>query len=819
MIMNSVCFIGLVILYSTSVTLKQGNVNRSTYDPSVPSKSIAPNAIPLMEEYSIPSQVPSADKFHRDVNTFLQENVSDPYKQKGSDPVFVTYVEEVLKKIAGVYESKSYRYLFKQGGHLVSENSNDPVLNFAYGYVAHKCGYDVRANKLYSDIEHSAEYSVVLKFLYQTIIPFKIRSKRIDPGTVKSPAMLHVEQMIDATIITPEQDSLLYFLVDRNFEDLRQFDRLAERADTSVWLKKLIEGRIEIDKAWAARGNGWSSSVTEERWEGFKLHLSRARTLLTEAWTVKPERPEAAVQMINLAKAGHANQGETPVLWFNRAIKADPDYLKAYITMLGAVLPRWGGSLEQIHDLGMTALQSKRHSTGVAQFYIQTLFEISREMPSYSWRTTFRQPAIRQNLEMIFSNMESDPVLSEPKESITALRAVCALYAGEYNKASNLFNEAGKDINYETLLKSYGAKKYLALTRDKIEKELSIGGKYESILNQSYDLVAQNQNNQAVELLKKHLSTIPAEDSDARDYMIDEIGKTFLALPLYEIKRTTNPFFKGLREEKKGTLELMVELNIDLNRVDPTGLTALHALAQNSSAAEQIKFLLQNGADPTIVAHSHYIPLYYAANKNSNIEVLNILIEASSGAPEILRTTALHGAVRAGSLEFTERMLQAGYSPNSRGGLAKSALQKLIHTSGKSEMAELLCKNGADVNLLNRFGESLLDLCKRSDKTEIATVLVRYGAKIGAELTTSENGEDAGFEGVGDGVESSQSRSKNNGSGSYSSQGKRKGKGSGSYSPQGKRKRKGSGSYSPQGKRKKRGSRSYSSQGKRKKRE
>lgn len=61
------------------------------------------------------------------------------------------------------------------------------------------------------------------------------------------------------------------------------------------WLALKLQGAMEIEEAWKARGSGWANTVTPEGWKGFEDHLVKARAALTQAWKLHPQRPPRAL--------------------------------------------------------------------------------------------------------------------------------------------------------------------------------------------------------------------------------------------------------------------------------------------------------------------------------------------------------------------------------------------------------------------------------------------------------------------------------------------------------------------------------------------
>jgi len=94
------------------------------------------------------------------------------------------------------------------------------------------------------------------------------------------------------------------------------------------WTRLVLAGTRQIYEAWNSGGE-YANKVKPEEWKGMRESLAGARKALTESWRLRPDRPEAAAQMIRVAMA-EAVRGETPRLWFDRAVAARFDYMPAY---------------------------------------------------------------------------------------------------------------------------------------------------------------------------------------------------------------------------------------------------------------------------------------------------------------------------------------------------------------------------------------------------------------------------------------------------------------------------------------------------------
>ncbi len=188
------------------------------------------------------------------------------------------------------------------------------------------------------------------------------------------------------------ESPIAFRLADRIFYDddwIRLYEAIRERKNVDPWLLKMFEGAAEKENAWNERGTSWASEVTDEGWKGFHAHLDQARTALTEAWEMRPDRPEAAALLIHVAMGGGSKSGEKEVDWFNRAVAAQMDYAPAFHAMFTALRPRCGGSRQTLETFGLKCLETGRFDTFVPLFYLRAPRGVAQETENYSWRAPF----------------------------------------------------------------------------------------------------------------------------------------------------------------------------------------------------------------------------------------------------------------------------------------------------------------------------------------------------------------------------------------------------------------------------------------------
>jgi hypothetical protein len=157
--------------------------------------------------------------------------------------------------------------------------------------------------------------------------------------------------------------------------------RWLEAVEASVlpdWAKLSLLGFGEIEMAWLRRSSKWASEVTDEQWQGFVAHLTKAREHLQKAWEMVPARPEAAAHMITVAMGDSLDENELR-LWFDRSVQAQFDYYPAYNKMLWALRPRWCGSHQHMLAFGLACASTKRFDTGVPAYLFHAAQDITLE--------------------------------------------------------------------------------------------------------------------------------------------------------------------------------------------------------------------------------------------------------------------------------------------------------------------------------------------------------------------------------------------------------------------------------------------------------
>jgi len=166
----------------------------------------------------------------------------------------------------------------------------------------------------------------------------------------------------------------------------------------------------------------------------------------------------------------------------------------------------------------------------------------------------------------------------------------------------------------------------------------------------------------------------------------------------------------------------------------------------------EIRAAIESGADVNAADEVGLSPLYIAAEKNLNAEVIKILLKAgadvnarSMGGKKGERNylgglSPLHGAARNSNIEVTVLLLKAGADVKARSEIGFTPLA-FAASNPNPEVVKVLLKAGSDVNARIESGTTPLHFAAVSNPNlEVFKALLEAGAEVNARTR-----EDTGF--------------------------------------------------------------------------
>jgi tetratricopeptide (TPR) repeat protein len=137
-------------------------------------------------------------------------------------------------------------------------------------------------------------------------------------------------------------------------------DQAYNETGTASGLRLAFDGDYYICAAWVARGSDVASTVNNQQWQLFGQRLQQARQILESAYAQYPDEPAISDLMLVVALGGFDR--DTMEMWFQRAIKADPNDYTAYLNKAYYLQPRWYGSEDEVWKFGQECAATKNWS-------------------------------------------------------------------------------------------------------------------------------------------------------------------------------------------------------------------------------------------------------------------------------------------------------------------------------------------------------------------------------------------------------------------------------------------------------------------------
>ncbi len=211
----------------------------------------------------------------------------------------------------------------------------------------------------------------------------------------------------------------------------------AQASNIPPWLRHMIAGSFHNNVAWTSRGTDWT--LDPERGHLFASELKIAARHLAYAWHLMPDYPHAASLMISVSLGGVDSKYGSPTTWFQRTMNARFDFEEAFTRYSNALMPRWGGSIEEQIQFSRLCIETKRFDTFVPGLATRQLFAIQQNEYGQTRKVMSRGDAlqlVRQYEDAYALAMKERPADAQgpafrpfPSISAAALYAQAGKYA------------------------------------------------------------------------------------------------------------------------------------------------------------------------------------------------------------------------------------------------------------------------------------------------------------------------------------------------------------------------------------------------------
>ncbi len=356
-----------------------------------------------------------------DVLAFNRRTLVDAYEEFGSkneewDNEAKAFLAEVVKHFSRAEGFKLQAELAEIAAPLIEKGCDDPLVHYCYGSMLQDANEDpasvaegARLIEESYDGLVARDYPANRCFASARRIWQRAKSDEDEPkaNRYRGLAINHaVEMVLQDDTTSNEGRTLCSHLVE--FAEQLPLDARAamyEQAkpyeEQSPYAVNVLGGEYHVKAAWAARGTGWASEVTEEGWQGFADHIKQSRECFQKAWVAAPTRPEPATSMIVVAMTSDEGMPNEMRMWFDRAVEAQLDHSKAYYNLLNGMMPRWGGTHEQMYEFGLECAATDRYDTDVPYILCDAVWRIVKDDHNALGARYLQQPGVYENVRKV----------------------------------------------------------------------------------------------------------------------------------------------------------------------------------------------------------------------------------------------------------------------------------------------------------------------------------------------------------------------------------------------------------------------------------
>jgi len=268
--------------------------------------------------------------------------------------------------------------------------------------------------------------------------------KAANSGKIGGELIEDVTALMEDMSARPDEIRFAWFILNGVSDQLRGSERadlyraLLLKEKTSPVLLHLFAGVMLHADAWKIRGEGFVSSIKEEDWKEFESLMSKSATHFRNAWLLRPDMPHAARAMVTIETESSSSTW-TPRQWFELCCHAQKDFMPSYEAYRRSLLPRWGGSHEELLAFGQECAETRAFDTAIPLQLFECATVIAAETPeAASWE----YPPVVKALNSFWKDFDEwlqtpvgETLAQNRKDWYLSMRAAVALRNGEFNEA------------------------------------------------------------------------------------------------------------------------------------------------------------------------------------------------------------------------------------------------------------------------------------------------------------------------------------------------------------------------------------------------
>lgn len=531
---------------------------------------------------------------------------------------------------------------------------------------------------------------------------------------------------------------------------MKQIDRWkTEYPDSITW--RILLARSYYDRAWGHRGSGFVDTVSAEGWQGYHDYMEKAWDVLDEAASVKEVDPEYYSLRSTLTMEAPRSNVSPPQTFvgalirifvpslttdrergpFLRGVAVEPLYYPLYYARTRHLLPRWGGSQEDMLRFAERSADDTKELAG------DTLYAV---IASKVARWEGKEDYLAYEFDWPRIQRGYDDILKAYPESWWRLNQYCWLAACIYDdrtKAGELFERLDGSWDGDV----WDTWSRYAAFRDWAQHDKPYPGP------SPLEVAILDDNYRAADRALESGADPNATDLDGDSLLRLAVVRNRSRILARMLEAGANPNIKlsdgrrlieyALAEPNGDELGILLDHGM-LPDPDADAYWTPLATAISWERYEYVGILLEAGANPNGATTHPGGPLLEAVRR-SKPEIARQLLDHGAD-PNVANEngwTPLFGAADVKSLELAQMLVERGADVNAREPDGWSIFHMATKAGAIPVLEFLLEQNPDGVHFVTNGGRTLLHQAAKGDNVELVQFLLERGLDINAIETES----------------------------------------------------------------------------------
>lgn len=248
--------------------------------------------------------------------------------------------------------------------------------------------------------------------------------------------------------------------------------RAYERVDAAIAkapkleaLRLKLRGRFWTGYGWEARTKAFAPAVPQGGFAKFEDRLTKAREALEKSYSIQPD-PGTARMLLDIEKSIGGDR-KAMEIWFERAMKLDPDNRNACWAKLDWLDPKWHGSWEEMIDFGRACKATGNWRTGITLLAADAHYRFASLLRPADTAKYLSIPEVWADIAPPYDEY----IKHHPEDSVALSKYGLLCYrAGRHAQAHELFQRVGDRLTTWTEF-PYPPQKSLEAIRDQVAQE------------------------------------------------------------------------------------------------------------------------------------------------------------------------------------------------------------------------------------------------------------------------------------------------------------------------------------------------------------